>query len=137
VPALYGLLKNPPDGLKYAAQKLSAISVLNLNIGIDRPHISDQHWIYFPENQFIFSRIGFPMNFSRAVAPPGTSSMYIEITHAPDKALDVEERSSGRSPTCNAAEFCGIGIASSRGMSWIFSAHMLFSISTAKRICRA
>jgi len=91
VPALYGLLRNPPDGLKYAAQKLSAISVLNLNIGIDRPHISDQHWIYFPENKFIFSRIGFPMNFSRSVTPPGTSSMYIEITHAPDKALDVDE----------------------------------------------
>ena len=60
-------------------------------MGVDRPNISDQHWIYFPENQFIFSRVGFPMNFSKAVAPAGTSSMYIEITHPPQLKMNVEE----------------------------------------------
>ena len=30
------------------------------------------------------------MNFSKAVAPAGTSSMYIEITHRPEEKLDVE-----------------------------------------------
>jgi UDP-galactopyranose mutase len=65
--------------------------VLNINLGIDRPNVSDQHWIYYPENQFIFSRVGFPMNFSQAVAPEGTSSMYIEITHPPKQSINVEE----------------------------------------------
>ena len=37
------------------------------------------------------SRIGFPMNFSKSVAPEGTSSMYVEITHRPDESLDVED----------------------------------------------
>jgi protoporphyrinogen oxidase len=91
LPTAYRLLKDTPDSLKTQAQGLQAISVLNINVGIDRPNISDQHWIYFPEDEYIFSRVGFPMNFSQAVAPPGTSSMYIEITHQPDKTLNVEE----------------------------------------------
>src|SRR5262249_37333227 len=35
--------------------------------------------------------VGFPMNFSKAVAPNGTSSMYIEITHQPQQKLNVDE----------------------------------------------
>ena len=91
VPLLYRMLNDVPDKWRDAALKLNAISVLNINIGIDRPHVSDQHWIYFPEDQFIFSRIGFPMNFSRSVAPDGTSSMYIEITHPANQKPNVEE----------------------------------------------
>lgn len=91
LPVLYRMLKDTPDSLVSDAQKLHAISVLNINIGIDRPGISNQHWIYFPEDQFVFSRIGFPMNFSKSVAPDGTSSIYIEITHHPHEKLDVEK----------------------------------------------
>ena len=91
LPTLYRMLNDTPDSLVADAQRLHAISVLNINIGIDRPNINDQHWVYFPENQFIFSRIGFPMNFSKSVAPEGTSSMYIEITHQPKERLHVDE----------------------------------------------
>jgi protoporphyrinogen oxidase len=91
IPLAYRMLKDAPDPLKFDAQRLNAISVLNINIGVDRPHISDQHWIYFPEDQYIFSRVGFPMNFSKSVAPGGTSSMYIEITHPANESPDVEE----------------------------------------------
>jgi protoporphyrinogen oxidase len=91
LPALYRMLKDTPDSLVSDAQYLHAISVLNINLGIDRPDVSNQHWIYFPEDQFIFSRVGFPMNFSKSVAPEGTSSMYIEITHQPTESPNVEE----------------------------------------------
>ena len=90
LPALYELLKEPPEDLLAAARGLSAISVLNINIGVDRDGISDRHWIYFPEDQFVFSRVGFPTNFSSSVAPEGTSSAYIEITHGPGKDQNVE-----------------------------------------------
>jgi UDP-galactopyranose mutase len=85
------MMRDTPDSLLASSKRLHAISVLNINIGIDRPGISDQHWIYFPENEYVFSRIGFPMNFSRAVAPKGTSSMYIEITHQPHEKMNVDE----------------------------------------------
>lgn len=90
VPILYSMLAGAPDALVSQAQGLRAISVLNINVGVDRPDISDQHWIYFPEDEFVFSRIGFPANFSRSVAPADTSSIYIEITHHPGERPDVE-----------------------------------------------
>lgn len=91
LPETFRLLGDTPDSLKHDASLLRAVGVLNINIGVDRPNISDQHWVYFPEGEFIFSRVGFPMNFSQAVAPPGTSSMYIEITYQPGQKPDVEE----------------------------------------------
>jgi protoporphyrinogen oxidase len=91
LPLAFRMLKDTPEQLIADAQKLHAISVLNINIGVDRPQVSDQHWIYFPEDQFVFSRVGFPMNFSKSVAPQGASSMYIEITHQPHEKINVEE----------------------------------------------
>jgi protoporphyrinogen oxidase len=91
LPLAFNMMRDTPDSLLASSKRLHAISVLNINIGIDRPGISDQHWIYFPENEYVFSRIGFPMNFSRAVAPKGTSSMYIEITHQPHEKMNVDE----------------------------------------------
>ena len=91
LPLTFRMLKHAPDSLVWNAQQLRAISVLNINIGVDRRGLSDQHWIYFPEDQYIFSRIGFPMNFSKSVAPDGTSSIYIEITHQPNQKVNVEE----------------------------------------------
>ena len=91
IPALYRMIADTPDTLTDAASRLTAVSVLNLNIGVARPRISDQHWIYFPEDQFIFSRVGFPMNFSNTVTPPETSSMYVEITHRPGGRISSDE----------------------------------------------
>jgi protoporphyrinogen oxidase len=91
LPILFRMLGDTPDALRQDAEKLSAISVLNFNIGVDRAGISNQHWIYFPEDQFIFSRVGFPMNFSTSVAPEGTSSIYIEITHPSRSKPNIEE----------------------------------------------
>ena len=90
LPLTYDLLVGAPDDLRAAARQLRAVSVLNFNIGVNRPKISDRHWIYFPESEYIFSRVGFPANFSEDVAPPNTSSIYIEITHGPGRKIDVE-----------------------------------------------
>ena len=91
LPVLFRMLGDTPDALRLDAEKLSAVSVLNFNIGVDRPGISNQHWIYFPEDKFIFSRVGFPMNFSQSVAPAGTSSIYIEITHPSRSRPNIDE----------------------------------------------
>jgi protoporphyrinogen oxidase len=91
LPVLFRMLTSVPETLAHAAEQLRAISVLNLNIGVDRPNISNQHWIYFPEDRFIFSRVGFPMNFSASVAPPNTSSAYIEITYPEGQRPNVDE----------------------------------------------
>ena len=53
------------------------------NLAVAREHISDKHWLYFPEHRYPFYRAGFPMNFSPAMGRPGCSSLYVEISHQP------------------------------------------------------
>jgi protoporphyrinogen oxidase len=71
--------------------KLKYGSVINVNMGIKRPNISDKDWIYFPEDNFSFYRIGFPMNFAPASTPSGFSSIYIDISYSDSKGLAVEK----------------------------------------------
>ena len=64
-----------------AARKLLCNSVVNFNLGFNRPDISDKHWIYFPESKYPFYRLGFPHNFSEHMAPAGCSSLYGELSY--------------------------------------------------------
>lgn len=61
--------------------KLKASSVLNINLGIKKKIEPDKHWIYTPEKEFSFYRLGFPHNFSTATAPAGCSSVYLECAY--------------------------------------------------------
>ncbi|MBU1087625.1 MAG: FAD-dependent oxidoreductase [Candidatus Omnitrophica bacterium] len=79
-----------PENVKTAFLKLRYISIYNLNLGIDRPEISDKHWIYYPEDKFSFFRVGFPMNFSHNTAPRGKSSLYAEVSYSKNKPLDKQ-----------------------------------------------
>ncbi|MCK5421120.1 MAG: protoporphyrinogen oxidase, partial [Deltaproteobacteria bacterium] len=72
------------DGLKH-------ISVLDVNLGIDNDTISDQHWVYFPESETPFYRVGFYSNFSSGVTPPKKSSLYVEVSYLPDTPLNKSD----------------------------------------------
>jgi len=74
--------------IETARRSLRWTSVYNLNLGIGRPALSDKHWIYFPEKKYPFYRVGFPMNFSTRMAPPGMSSMYVEMAYEPGRPPD-------------------------------------------------
>lgn len=77
-----------PFSIRQARRKLRWSSVYDINLGVKRPQISDKHWIYFPEKKYRFYRVGFPMNFTSSMTPPGCSSMYVEIAHPPHKPFD-------------------------------------------------
>jgi protoporphyrinogen oxidase len=76
------------DEIRKERPKLRWSSVYDINLGVKRPNISDKHWIYFPEKKYRFYRVGFPMNFSKDMTPPGSSSMYVEIAYQPGEAFD-------------------------------------------------
>lgn len=79
---LLDTLQEPTSSsIKKARAHLLCNKVINFNLGIAKPHISDKHWIYFPETKFPFYRLGFPHNFSDTMAPAGHSSLYGEIAH--------------------------------------------------------
>ena len=64
------------------AKKLLCNSVININLGINRDNLCQKHWVYYPEKQYHFFRIGYPSTL-RSMAPNGYSSMSIEIASLP------------------------------------------------------
>jgi protoporphyrinogen oxidase len=78
LPALAAMLDQAPKKVTEAAQKLNSNSVLVINLGVARAKIHPAHWLYFPEKEYTFYRVGFPSNFGQ-VAPEGCSSLYAEV----------------------------------------------------------
>jgi protoporphyrinogen oxidase len=89
LPELLKRLDPFPDELRAHADRLRWTSLLCLNLGVKRPKVSDKSWIYFPEDKFPFYRVGFPMNFTPHAAPPGCSSLYVEVAHPPARGYDT------------------------------------------------
>jgi protoporphyrinogen oxidase len=82
------------DGAALAA-RLDWSVVGCLNLGIDRPDVgSGAHWIYFPDADAPFYRVGFPHAMSGGVCPGGASSLYVEFglrrDEYPDPAVQEE-----------------------------------------------
>ncbi len=84
---LVRMIDDAPGRVRDAAARLSHVSVLNINLGV-RGGLGDRHWVYVPEPHFLFHRVGFPSNFSDAVAPPEHSSVYLEISYDPAHGID-------------------------------------------------
>ncbi len=90
LPELIKTCDDAPAKIKSLAKGLKYISVYDINLGIRREGISDKHWIYFPEKEYPFYRVGFPMNFSKSLAPEGCSSMYVEVSHRDGRDIPKE-----------------------------------------------
>ena len=81
LPDLVDILHDPPEEVVKAAGALVYNSLVCVNIGVRTPEIIDKHWLYFPEDDLIFNRISFPMNFSEHTTPGDASSLLVEVTH--------------------------------------------------------
>lgn len=90
LPDLLGrLVGRGTEDLRADAARLDWSVVACLNLGVDDPDLAaGVHWLYFPDADTPFYRVGFPTNFSRAVAPPGTGSMYVEFGLRRGEPLD-------------------------------------------------
>jgi len=78
------------DGAASMADRLDWSVVACLSLGVERERIAGgMHWLYFPDADSPYYRVGFPSNFSDSVAPRGASSMYIEFGLRRDEELDA------------------------------------------------
>ncbi len=80
-----------PTSVTEAAGALRCVSVHTLNLGIKRHPVSDKHWMYFPDEDICFYRVSFPSNLSRSLAPPGTSSLCVEVSYRLGNPHDPDE----------------------------------------------
>ena len=71
----------PPE-IRASAAKLRATTVWYFDIGVrgEGTPESNHHWIYFPEEEFIFYRVGSYSAVHRESAPAGCRSYYVEMS---------------------------------------------------------
>lgn len=99
LPVFINLLNpRPPKEVITKANSLKYKDLMLCLLTVDKPKITDSHWIYFPEKKFIFSRIHEPKNWDSDMAPEDKTSIVMEIHSPKDKNLwnlndkDIMER---------------------------------------------
>ncbi len=65
---------------------LSYNKVLCFNLGFDKKGLEDVHWVYYPEEQYSFYRIGFYDN----IMGSDRMSLYVELGYGPEVEVNVE-----------------------------------------------
>ena len=66
-----------------AASLLACSACVLVNIGVDRPDIATTHVSYFYDLDLVFPRTSYPHLMAESNAPPGCSSVQVEIYFSP------------------------------------------------------
>ena len=77
-----------PEQVSEARRALRWVRVLNLALGVEGPAPSEEHWLYIPDSEVPFYRVGFPSNHGD-LAPAGCHTVSVEASLDPDEG-DVE-----------------------------------------------
>lgn len=73
-------------GLEWQPEDFTSNKVLVFNLGFDRKGLEDAHWVYFPDRDVSFYRVGFYDN----IMGSDRMSLYVEIGLSTDAEVDVE-----------------------------------------------
>lgn len=86
-------LDGVPERVQISCDELKYNSLACVFIGI-KGKVPDISWLYVHEKELgIFNRVSFPSNYSPEVAPPGHSSILVEITyHEGDQISAMQDR---------------------------------------------
>lgn len=74
------------SGLDYPAETFTYNKVLCFNLGFDKKGPEGVHWVYIPERDYVFYRVGFYDN----ILGDDRMSLYVEIGADRDATFDVE-----------------------------------------------
>lgn len=91
LPEVPGLAEGIAPSLSRLFRKLRWNSVFNVNLGIDRREASGRHWVYFPEKEYSFFRVGFFHNLSSHLAPPDKGSLYVEVSYSEQRPIEKKK----------------------------------------------
>jgi protoporphyrinogen oxidase len=58
----------------------ASTQILNIRVGVRGRLRTPYHWVYTPDEQLPFHRVGFPQNVNRLTCPDGCASLSIEYT---------------------------------------------------------
>lgn len=90
-----------------------------LNVALARPEVLPTTWCYVGEGHLRAGRLQEPRRRSAAMAPPGESSLMVELPHAPGDDVDLADDAALLRRA--AAEVRGLGVDLDRDVRFAFS----------------
>ncbi|MEP6811397.1 MAG: FAD-dependent oxidoreductase [Actinomycetota bacterium] len=88
---LTSFVPDMPPRVRKACEGLRHQGILCIDLGVDRPTLSDHHWVYYYEEGFPFHRLSFPGNFSPENVPAGKSSISLEVAFRAGSSVDEDD----------------------------------------------
>lgn len=85
LPELLHIIKAVPRNIESCFKNLRWNSIFNLNLGMKKHDPSGRHWVYFPQQEISFFRVGFYNNFLSG--HNGKYSLYVEVSYSKNKPL--------------------------------------------------
>lgn len=101
------------SGLPHEPSTYTWNKVLVLNLGFDRKGPTDVHWVYVPQRELCFYRVGFYDNIFGA----DRMSLYVEIGHSKESAIDAAAVEAARARVVEDLARAGI-VTDHRLVSW-------------------
>jgi protoporphyrinogen oxidase len=80
LPELVRRIPGAPADVRDAAGALCHVRWRYLDVAVGAPAPCDYHWVYVPEPRLPFFRVGVYSNAAPRMAPPGCSSLYVELS---------------------------------------------------------
>ena len=91
---LIPLTRHADQEISLISKSLRHRSILLFCLMLRKLQVTDDHWLYFPEEEYHYTRIHQPKNFSLDLCPINKSSLVAELTCFPDdhrwKSTDME-----------------------------------------------
>ncbi len=91
LPALARIARGLPAPARRAAEALRWVKILAVNVGVRRPARTFGSWVYVPERNYPFFRVGFLSNVWKGAAPPGCASVFVEKAFLPGTRVRIGE----------------------------------------------
>lgn len=91
-------------GIEYDASVLSHNKVQVFNLGFDSKGPSDVHWIYYPQRELSFYRVGFYDN----IFDSDRMSLYVEVGLPWDAELSPDQRGALKAKVLADLQACGV-----------------------------
>lgn len=85
--SLFRQLTPLPPEVQQAASELRAVDLHYLDVALNTPVELPYHWVYVPEPEIPFYRVGAYSTFSRLMAPTAKASLYVELASKTAPAL--------------------------------------------------
>jgi protoporphyrinogen oxidase len=90
LPNLVAITKDVPSRIRDAARRLRHTQLLCVNLIVDRPGLTDNHWFYVYDQDIDISRVSVPSNLAPQSFEGAATALQLEIFRRDDEPMEVD-----------------------------------------------